>query len=283
MRWWIRIGLGLLGGLATAYVGIDSGSKLPTWWPFDSGEFLVPAAIVLGLVSALATLDGLLMRLSSTSVFERSRKAERQLYALHRQLSRVLHPPAKFGSLRTSRRTLNRLGLTVWMVPTWFAIVDALPSPNAVRRWLRGRIHSPSMRRVAAVRFIDETTPSGIHWRRGVGVIGQAWLTGDEVHLDMAHDWPDRVLPISDWVTAWEAMDERLRLGLSAKEARKLQANYDAALALPIYMRRKSDDERWLAGVLTVDVPVDTPDLSLDRRELRKQLKVASNRVAEQL
>lgn len=281
IQWWVRVLLGLLAGFATLYVVVDSSRSEPSPSWYADGRLLYPAAIVLAVVALFNTLEGLQQRKHERREREIGRKIDRYLHVLHREISKKFRPEKRDDPNRTSRRTLNRVGLTVWMVPPWFALIDGM-APHRVRRLAARRFPTPGMLRVSVLRFVDTTQATGIKWRRTVGLIGHVWHTRRGKQFSMVDRWPahDSQMPTAAWEAGWQSVPVEDQLNLTSGQARVLLECYSAALAEPIFTRSE-DGTPSLVAVMTLDLAPDSDDLDIHSRHLRGLVRAAANRIAD--
>jgi hypothetical protein len=135
------------------------------------------------------------------------------------------------------------VGVTAWQVRS-----------RGLRLTKRGLSRPERLERLSRRRFTDRPAPSQMEWTKGKGVIGQCWASDRELHKDLREACekypggditPERFPKIS----------EKLRMGMSLEEFRKMIGKYGEVLAVPI----KNKDGRTL-GVLAVDVPIEECD-----------------------
>lgn len=281
IRWGTRVTVGVLESLATAYVAVQaSGDGSAASW-YSDDRYLLPAAVVLGVGSLLTVADGVRQYQSEKREGAIARQLDRYSYVLHREISRKLRPQRKRqGVTSPSRRTLNRIGITVWMVPPWFVRIDN-GAPGWVRRISGRRIRSPHLLRISSLRIVDEINPTGIKWHRGLGLIGHVWRTRRVHALSMAEKWPAVTTASAPdaWSSEWELVPGDYRYGLKSDQARRIRENYSAAMAAPIWHRDAEDGSAHVVGVLTVDVPNDVSDLDIHSQALENLVRTASNRM----
>ena len=274
VRWWMRVILGLLAAAATTYAVIDASRNRadPAW--YFSGRLLVPAGIVLGVAALWNVADGVLARSYEQRTSAVGRSLDKYLYVLHRDISK--HQRDRVASVsRTSRKTLNRIGLHVWLVPTWY-------------RSINRRGHAPmklvSLWRASEIRFIDDDlSPTEITWRPGIGVIGTCWVDKQVTKCTMANSWPALALTEQVWKATWEGLPEVERIGLNPSQAYKIAQNYRSVVAVPIYWRDRTSSHSTFLGCLVLDVPRDGLDFDPTNEPIVRLLRQASKRIGEQM
>jgi predicted nucleotide-binding protein len=103
-----------------------------------------------------------------------------------------------------------------------------------------------ALERVARVRVGDTPPNRPREWRRGEGVVGRCWEIGEDVYINLQGPGLNGLDEIS-----FEQLDDNLKMGLNYADFQRVQLDFRAIWATPIYRH----DE--LLGVLSLNVDRD--------------------------
>jgi hypothetical protein len=253
VRWFIRIVTTTAIAVSTGIVALDS-SSLPAedWWR-PPGWLTLAAIITISFGVLWSYFDA-----------EIERRRVRRRNSITSEIHRLSTPMwRKIQGAVRDRKVTDRIGLHVWMVPTWQWL--ALPgwTRHLVPRLLRDRWRTPPMWRAMLIRMKDGHESTQIPWRRDVGAIGFAWRQRTHVYYDLLAMWGATEIPATTWAT----MTHDDRLGLTHAQYVAVRKKYATVLVAPIYQNPDEGDSR-LIGCIVIDSLVDFP-WNLDVRRIR--------------
>lgn len=267
VRWLVRFVVTTVMALAGAVVSIDSSSLR------DSGWWMPGPSLVVACIVAIAL--GLIWQYIDAEI---ERRRVRRRTSLANEISKLMFPLwHEMQSLGTTKRTRERIGLHVWMVPTWHwtLVPDWLRSLTPQR--LRDRLPTPRLWRAAQFRLQDDHEPTDIRWKRDVGAIGICWRERHRQHFVMRDLWDEDEYTAE----AWEQLPAEDKLGFNYEQYRRIWHKYDAVLAWPIYKYPTTPGSQFI-GCIVVDALVGHP-VHFDRRSVRGKLYNAANEIANRI
>ncbi len=172
------------------------------------------------------------------------------------------------------RTNIMLVSFHVWMVPAWyrtlfpFKLRRAIPIGEKIPTRLR-----PSLVRLAMFRF-EHQPPSGLRFRKGIGLVGRCVEIEDQRALIARFDSPPfRAALASD--EAWSQASIEVTHGLKRPQAERLSRSYNQAAAVAI---REATGEP--IGCVTLELPRDgNPHFRGQNDPLLKQLKITARQI----
>lgn len=259
----------LVVALATAFSGfiisLDASSlEQRGWW--------VPPA---GLVFAcMALVAGAVLWQFVDAEIERRRVKRRT--ELANEINKLMFPVwYKIRSVGANRPTRERIGVHVWMVPTWhWHMVPELARSFVPRSW-RSRLPTPRMWRACHYRLKDDQHDStDIHWTRDIGAIGRCWRDRERTVFDMRDRWGSTEL----FEAQWRNLPAQDKLGLTYRQYQRVHAKYSSVLVFPIFKVPGSPDTRFI-GCVVVDA-LSTHPVNLNVEKVLGEAYSASKQIA---
>lgn len=259
MRWAIRSVIAGLAFVSTVIVLLDASNvwqrSTTDWHP---GKHQVATAIVVLAFSAFYSF--------ADALLERSRARRRDGVSV--VISELLFPLwCRLSQRITNKSVRESLGVHVWLVPSWYALMAQPIIRDRIPARIRRRLWTPGLWRAAQYRQRHEKPPTGISWKRGKGAIGAAWRRVDTFYFDMSAKWGADELDQH----AWDALPPSDQLGLNFHEYKKLNQKYGSVLVTPIFRPRAGSNPPFL-GCVVVDLPRDTTQMNLDNPDVRNEV-----------
>jgi hypothetical protein len=173
---------------------------------------------------------------------------------------------------------LTKVSFHVWIVPMWYRLLVPYQIRRKVKRDRRKMplFLRPRLRRVATFRW-EHHEPSGINFKKGVGVIGRCIdlnEKGKPFLVRMDSDTFQAALRAGK--DAWRSQDIKITQNLKFKDAEALAGSYGQVAAL--VLRERSGEA---IGCITLDLPSGAK-ISLRRSSNGKQLLRKLSAAAEQ-
>lgn len=238
------------------------------------------------LTAIFEMVEGALWGLYRERTSSVGRRLDAVLAALHRKITQRERGNVGPTPPRPSRETLNRLGLTVWLVPGWYQAFADSPFWQRILKRPKQWFGAPRAQlwQASQLRYVGDVDPSEIAWTRSTGALGVVWDTRRPKALDMAAQWPQVDPGSPEWVTAWAAItDPAVRMNLTAEEAARLRENYSAVHVVPIFHRKRGSTHALFLGCLALDAPDGVTDIDILSTQMRDQLKQAARGIARSL
>jgi hypothetical protein len=269
LRWRLRYVVATLIAIATAIVALDSSSLSGKSLPWLTRRWTVLLSVfILGFAVMWNFFD-----------------AEVERRRLHRRHSIAVAVSAiafavwnKVHRVGYKRWTKERIGLHVWMVPTWHWTLVPRWIRKLTPRKLRAKLPTPSMWRAAQFRLRETSEPSDILWRRDVGAIGACWRDRKSCFYDLEALWGNQLRTEAEWRT----LRREVSLGLDYSQYATIREKYASVLAVPIFRHpdRRADSE--FIGCVVVDTPKDGR-ADIDTPYVRGALLVAAQQISSRL
>lgn len=151
----------------------------------------------------------------------------------------------------------EQLGLSCFLVPTWFRRVFPYRLRKFAVRWLLPRWlaepvanrAAPALRRVVRLRLSGYPAESAIEWTRGKGVVGKCWRNRHDVEVNSYQLYKDLLTCSRE---EWDNLHSNITLGLDYNEFKRIRGKYGAVVVSPIIF-----DDHEFVGCITLDTPFD--------------------------
>ena len=191
-------------------------------------------------------------------------------------LSRMFPAWYKICNVGSNRATRERIGVHVWMVPTWhWHLVPEYIRRVTPRSW-REKLPTPKMWRACNLRLKeDDNNSTDIEWTRDIGAIGLCWRHRDKQYFDLASLWGDVELSAE----AWNDLDVSEKLGLEYVQYKRIRNKYYSVLAWPIFKDPDNPQSRFI-GCVVVDSLASHP-VDLNIKKVRSNMYRASKEVSK--
>lgn len=267
MRWIIRYAALAAFVVAGVVVAFDSSSLADRGWWQPPDNLVFACIITLGVYAVL--------QFTETEI---DRRRFRRRHEIANEVSQLLFPTwDRVHAAGKSKRLSQRMGVHVWMVPSWhWQLVPELIR-KLTPRIIRDRLRTPNMWRAAIFRLEDDGHDStDIQWRRDIGAIGKCWRTRSHVYF-CTDSWGEEELGAKAW--AEKSVDETL--GLTHEQYLRVWRKYHSVLVWPIYKNAHNPGSR-LIGCIVFDTLKGHP-VDLDVAKIRSEATSAAVQVSRRL
>lgn len=271
MRWRFRFVVTTVVALATIIVSLDSSSLEK-----DPGSAWQPARWLV-LASILALGFGVFWGYSDAEVERRRVQRRIEMSVL---INNIVFPlwHTIVNKVSTSRRARERIGVHVWMVPTWHWTLIPRWLRSMTPRQVRSRLPTPKLWRACQYRLYDDRGPTDIIWRRDVGAIGRCWRKRQAYYFSVSDNWG----AIEMNKVTWEQLPTEHQLGLKYSEYLAIRRKYASVLAAPIFRNPNNVPDSEFIGCLVVDTPAESV-ININVDPVRGLLATAARDIARNL
>lgn len=161
MRWRIRLVFAVATAVAGIIVSLDASSLPRRGWPTPSPYLLIPAMSVLAVSTLWQVIDA-----------EIERRRVRRRSELRNEINKIMFPAwYKISRVGKNRAIRERIGVHVWIVPTWHWHLVPDFIRNLVPQSIRSLLPTPRMWRACIYRLEDnQHDGTDIRWKRDVGL-----------------------------------------------------------------------------------------------------------------
>jgi hypothetical protein len=266
LRWLLRFIVAVATAFSGFVISLDTSSlEKHGWWrPSSDLVFISMALISAGIIWQFIDAE-----------WERRRVRRRN--ELRTEInSRIFPAWYKISTVGVNRATRERIGVHVWMVPTWhWHLVPEFVRRLTPKNW-RGRLPTPKMWRACNLRLKeDDHDGTDIAWTRDIGAIGLCWRDRDKHYFELPSHWGDSELSEEQW----DALDQPQKLGLKYPQYKRIRAKYFSVLVWPIFKDSENPESRFI-GCVVVDSLSSHP-VNLNIRKVRLAMYRASKEISK--
>ena len=207
---------------------------------------------------------------------EIERRRVRRRTELTNEINKLMFPTwYKIRSAARDRATRERIGVHVWMVPTWHWHLVPEVIRSVTPEKLRSRLWTPRMWRACHYRLKDDQHDgTDIRWTRDIGAIGRCWRDRELQYFELPSLWgPDELSE-----PHWNQLPEASKLGLKYGQYKRIRMKYFSVHVVPIFKEPKKPGSR-LIGCVVVDTLLTHP-LNLDVNKVRAESFRAAEKIA---
>lgn len=268
MRWLIRLVTAVATAICGAILAFDSSSLSDEGWRQPPERLVAWSIVVVALCVIWQFIDA-----------EIERRRVRRRTELSNEIIRIMFPIwYKICAVTNDRSSRERIGVHVWMVPTWHW--------NLVPEWVRilvpeswrAMFPAPRMWRACDLRLKkDQHGGTDIRWKRDIGAIGRCWRERERQYIVMSELWGQDLLSTA----AWANLPASSRLGLTFPQYKRVRDKYHSVLVVPIFKTHGVPDSRFI-GCVVVDSLASHP-VDLDVKEPRSLAHKAAERISNRI
>lgn len=256
--------------IAGAIIAIDSSSLR------SEGAMRPPSSLVFWSIVIVAL--GVVWQYIDAEI---ERRRVRRRTEVANEIAKIMFPIwYKIRTVTSDRKSQERLGVHVWMVPSWHWLLIPDWARDLTPETLRARLPTPRLWRACDYRLEDDQhDATDIRWRRDVGAIGLCWRTRRRQHFDLSQLWGNAQTPLTS--AQWGALPPDERLGLTHEQYLRIASKYHAVMVIPIKKDSSKPGSRFI-GCVVVDSLVDHP-VNLNVRKVKSKAYTAARSISDRL
>ena len=264
MRWMVRLAAAVTTAFAGFIISIDSSSLERRGWWNPKPDLVFASMILLAAAVVWQVIDA-----------EIERRRVRRRTELTNEINKLMFPVwYKIQATAPDQSTRERIGVHVWMVPTWHWHLVPEFVRNLTPESVRSRIPTPHMWRACNYRLEeDQHDGTDIRWTRDIGAIGLCWRERKRQYFELPLVWGADELD----ELQWSGLQESAKMGLNYNQYKRVRLKYYSVLVVPIFKETKQPGSRFI-GCVVVDSLSSNP-INLNVRRIQAQ----SSKVAKEI